>query len=72
MQEKGNSEPAFRRVWSDLRSQILNHEFDPDTALPTELDLAQKYSVSRQTVRRAFLDLVARTLSSGFPEGVRS
>jgi DNA-binding GntR family transcriptional regulator len=62
MQEKGNSEPAFRRVWSDLRSQILNHEFDPDTALPTELDLAQKYSVSRQTVRRAFLDLVAEDL----------
>jgi GntR family transcriptional regulator len=62
MKEKSESEPAFRRVWSDLRSQILNHDFPPDTALPTELELAHKYSVSRQTVRRAFLDLVSEDL----------
>jgi DNA-binding GntR family transcriptional regulator len=62
MAKKENSEPAFRHVWSDLRSQILNHDFSPDTALPTELELAHKYSVSRQTVRRAFLDLVSEDL----------
>jgi DNA-binding GntR family transcriptional regulator len=55
-------EPAFRRVWSDLRGQILRHEFPPDTALPTEAEIAKDYSVSRQTVRRAFQDLVAENL----------
>jgi GntR family transcriptional regulator len=58
----GRREPAFRRVWSDLRSQILGHEFGPDAALPTEAEIASKYSVSRQTVRRAFQDLVAEDL----------
>lgn len=54
--------PAFRRVWSDLRTQILENEFPDDTALPTEAEIARKYSVSRQTVRRAFQDLVAEDL----------
>jgi GntR family transcriptional regulator len=58
----GKTEPAFRRVWSDLRSQILRHEFPADTALPTEAEIASQYSVSRQTVRRAFQDLVAEDL----------
>lgn len=56
------TEPAFRRVWSDLRTQILENEFPVDTALPTEAEIARKYSVSRQTVRRAFQDLVAEDL----------
>jgi DNA-binding GntR family transcriptional regulator len=56
------TEPAFRRVWSDLRTQILSHEFPADVALPTEAEIATQYSVSRQTVRRAFQDLVAEGL----------
>jgi GntR family transcriptional regulator len=56
------AEPAFRRVWGDLRAQILGHAFPPDTALPTEAEIARQYSVSRQTVRRAFQDLVAEDL----------
>lgn len=56
------TEPAFRRVWSDLRAQILSHAFLPDVALPTEAEVARQYSVSRQTVRRAFQDLVAEGL----------
>lgn len=56
------AEPAFRRVWSDLRTQILTHEFPADTPLPTEAEIARQYSISRQTVRRAFQDLVAEDL----------
>jgi DNA-binding GntR family transcriptional regulator len=56
------TEPAFRRVWSDLRAKILAREFDGDTALPTEAEIAAQYSVSRQTVRRAFQELVAEDL----------
>ena len=54
--------PAFRRVWSDLRTQILRHEFPADMALPTEAEIARTYAVSRQTVRRAFQELVAEDL----------
>lgn len=53
------SELAFRRVWNDLRAQVLSHAYPEDVALPTEVELAHQYSVSRQTVRRAFQDLVA-------------
>lgn len=56
------TEPAFRRVWGDLRAQILADEFPDGVALPTEAEIATTYSVSRQTVRRAFQELVAEDL----------
>lgn len=62
MDGSSRAEPAFRRVWSDLRTKILAEEFSGDTALPTEAEIAAQYLVSRQTVRRAFQDLVAEDL----------
>lgn len=62
MSSSERTEPAFRRVWGDLRAQILSDAFPPETALPTEAELARQYAVSRQTVRRAFQDLVAEDL----------
>src|SRR5919199_380705 len=56
------AEPAFRRVLNDLRAEILADRFPGDTALPTEAEIAARYAVSRQTVRRAFQDLVAEDL----------
>ncbi|MQA81428.1 MAG: GntR family transcriptional regulator [Streptosporangiales bacterium] len=56
------NEPAFRRVWADLRTQILSQTFADGIALPTEAELADRYSVSRQTIRRAFQDLVSEGL----------
>lgn len=67
MPTSGRAEPAFRRLWSDLRSQILSGTFDAETPLPTEARLTQDYSVSRQTVRRAFQDLVAEGLVHRVP-----
>jgi GntR family transcriptional regulator len=58
----GRPEPAFRRLENDLRSQIRAQAFPMDTPLPTEAELALRYAVSRQTVRRAFQDLVAENL----------
>jgi len=55
-------EPAFSRVRRDLRSQILGGQFPEGRALPTEAQIAIQYAVSRQTVRRAFADLVAEGL----------
>jgi GntR family transcriptional regulator len=58
----GKPEPAFRRLENDLRTQIRAREFLVDEPLPTEAELARRYAVSRQTVRRAFHDLVAEDL----------
>ncbi len=62
MNDAVKAQPAFRRVWAELRTQLLRKEFPPGTALPTESEIAARYAVSRQTVRRAFQDLVAEDL----------
>lgn len=60
-------EPAFRRLQNDLRTQLQNRVFDAETALPTEAQLAMQHGVSRQTVRRAFQDLVVEGLVTRVP-----
>jgi DNA-binding GntR family transcriptional regulator len=50
---------AYAALANDLRRAILQHEFDDGIKLPTEAELADQYKLSRQTVRRAFQDLVA-------------
>lgn len=52
-------EPSYLVLAKDLRQQILGGEFSDGRQLPTESELADSYHVSRQTVRRAFQDLVA-------------
>ena len=51
-------ESAYLRLARELRAAILQHRYQ-DARLPTEAELAESYQVSRQTVRRAFQDLVA-------------
>jgi DNA-binding GntR family transcriptional regulator len=51
-------ESAYLRLARELRTAILQHRYE-DARLPTEAELAESYRVSRQTVRRAFQDLVA-------------
>lgn len=62
MPPSAKPEPAFRRLWSELRSQILEGTYAAGIALPTEAELAERFGVSRQTVRRAFQDLVTEGL----------
>ena len=50
---------AYGRLARQLREKILRHEFPAGVRLPTEAELADTHRVSRQTVRRAFQDLVA-------------
>ncbi|MEU4377666.1 GntR family transcriptional regulator [Pseudonocardia alni] len=50
---------AYRVLARDLRTAIFDGRYPDGTALPTEAVLARQYGVSRQTVRRAFHDLVA-------------
>lgn len=53
------SEPAHQLVSRELRAEIAAGAYRDGVKLPTEAELAQRYRVSRQTVRRAFQDLVA-------------
>lgn len=56
------SEPSYQTVARDLRSRILRGDFSGNRQLPTEAELAADFAVSRQTVRRAYQDLVAEGL----------
>ncbi len=50
---------AYHLLAQELRSAILRHEYPEGVRLPTEAELAERHQVSRQTVRRAFQDLVS-------------
>lgn len=58
---------AYQVVAEDLRSQIRSGGFSDGRQLPTEVSLAEKYGLSRQTVRRAFQDLVSEGLVHRVP-----
>jgi DNA-binding GntR family transcriptional regulator len=53
---------VYQLLAKDLRAQILRGDFSGGRRLPTEAALAGEYQISRQTVRRAFMDLVAESL----------
>jgi GntR family transcriptional regulator len=55
-------ESSYRLLTQLLREQIFRDEFDEVRPLPTELALAEEHQLSRQTVRRAFQELVAEGL----------
>ena len=57
-----SGEPAYRALAKELRSRIAAGRYAGDTRLPTESDLVEEFALSRQTVRRAFVDLVAEGL----------
>lgn len=43
----------YRRIYADLRAQIAAGEIAEGSMLPTELQIAKRYGVTRNTVRRA-------------------
>ena len=45
--------PMYRQIAEDLRAQIESGELAAGSQLPTELDLRERYSASRNTVRDA-------------------
>ncbi|MGB6244510.1 MULTISPECIES: GntR family transcriptional regulator [Gordonia] len=51
--------PAYRAVAGSLREAVMAGRYRDGRRLPTEAELAAEHAVSRQTVRRAFHDLVA-------------
>lgn len=51
-------EPGYRRLAGHLRDAIREQRWVEGEALPTDGELGEEFGVSRQTVRRAYLDLV--------------
>ncbi|MDC5698746.1 GntR family transcriptional regulator [Intrasporangium calvum] len=51
-------EPGYRRLATFLREGIHTQQWAEGEALPTDGELGERFRVSRQTVRRAYLDLV--------------
>src|ERR1700742_1396444 len=53
------TEPAYRTLRERLREEITAGRYRNGSRLPTESELVAQHGLSRQTVRRAFQDLVA-------------
>ena len=51
--------PMYQQIADDLRSKIKSGEFPPGTQIPTEGDLQNIYSASRNTIRDAIKRLVS-------------
>lgn len=58
--------PAYQRIAETLRHAVLRST-DAELRLPTEAELATQHGVSRQTVRRAYQELVADGLVTRTP-----
>ncbi|MGH3881009.1 MAG: GntR family transcriptional regulator [Actinophytocola sp.] len=61
------TEAAYAMLARTLRGAILRGRYADGSRLPTEAELATEYRVSRQTVRRAFHDLVAEGMVRRVP-----
>lgn len=67
MTDRGDQRPAYLVVADDLRAAIERREYSAQRRLPTESELANRYGLSRQTVRRAYLELVGAGLVDRIP-----
>jgi len=50
--------PVYYQIKQSIKSWILNREYNPGEKIPSENELAGKFSVSRLTVRQAISQLV--------------
>lgn len=60
--EKGNLGPVYKQIKEDIVEDILNGVYEPGDMIPKQSDYAEKYNVSRLTVRKAIDDLVQKRI----------
>lgn len=58
---------AYRLLADQLRESIRTNELDDTHRLPTEAELIARHRLSRQTVRRAYLELVSEGIVERIP-----
>lgn len=51
------NQPLYKKIYIDLKNDILDGTFLPGSQLPTEMELAENYQVSRITSKRALTEL---------------
>ena len=59
---RGEGISAWRQIADEIEREIASGQLRPQTQLPTEATLAQRFGVNRHTVRRALADLAAKGL----------
>lgn len=65
--KSGRRRVAYRELADELRAAILKKGMQDGGRLPTEFDLVAKHNLSRQTVRRAYQDLVNEGIVERIP-----
>ena len=54
---ESEKQPLYMRILGDLQEKIRTGQYVPEQQLPTEVDLAEQYGVSRITSKRALIEL---------------
>ena len=57
MRDQGMKNLQYMKIYDDIRRKIIDGDFASGMKLKTEQEIANEYSVSRPTVRQAFLEL---------------
>lgn len=60
--KRNRGQPLYQQVDNIIRQRLIDNEWMPGDALPSEMQLAAELSVSQGTVRKALNDLVAENL----------
>ena len=60
--DKNSLLPLYHQVEESIRQDIANRIYLPGQSIPTELELQEKFNVSRETVRKAVNNLVSAGL----------
>lgn len=56
------SKPLYKKIYQDLKKDILTGVYEEEGQIPTELELAESYGVSRITSKRALVELETEDL----------
>lgn len=58
MIDKSSPLPIYYQIEEQLKKQIENGELKPNDSLPSEREFAERFEISRMTVRQAINNLV--------------
>lgn len=58
--DKNAQLPLYAQLMKEIKEQIQNGMYKPGSKIPTEIELANHYQVSRITVRRTIEELCAQ------------
>lgn len=67
MGARATSWGAYKVIAESLRRRVADGDFETDSMLPSEAQLAAEYQVSRNTMRRALADLEDKGLIRSLP-----